>query len=169
MARSSSVVCLYLNTNGKIIAITKAYPAKLSHMPCQFLLWSANVKNLSIRKPLSILPKKAPNPFTIIINKPCALALISGPICVSTNNEPDILKKSNAMPYTMHDKIIIHSPPAGSPKAKSPNLKTHASMLINITYLIPNFRRTKGIARMKSVSDTCDIDMIIAGYFIEIV
>ena len=45
------------------------------------------MKNLSITIPLAILPKKAPMPFTIIINSPWALPLISGLICVSTNND----------------------------------------------------------------------------------
>src|ERR1700742_2198004 len=65
----------------------------------------------------------------------------------------------------MHDKMIIHNPPEGSPKAKSPKRSTQASILKSITYLIPNLRRKNGIASIKSVSDTCDIDMMIAGYF----
>src|SRR3569623_1934730 len=34
----NDAVCLYLNTKGKTTAITNAYAAKVSHMPCQFLL-----------------------------------------------------------------------------------------------------------------------------------
>jgi hypothetical protein len=38
-----------------------------------------------------------------------------------------------------------------------------------MTCLIPNRRRKKGIVRIKSVSEICDIDKIIAGYFTAIV
>ena len=38
-------------------------------------------------------------------------------------------------------------------------------MLKNITYLIPNFLKKKGIANIKTVSEICDIDMMMAGYF----
>ena len=36
-------------------------------------------------------------------------------------------------------------------------------MLKSITFLIPNFRRKKGMARMKSVSEIWEIDMMMAG------
>ena len=86
-------------------------------------------------------------------------------VVVSTNREPDILKKSKAIPYTMQDKTIIHKPPEGSPYANNPNRNTHASMLMSITCLMPNFFRKKGIARMKRVSDICEIDIISVEYF----
>src|SRR3546814_12065628 len=41
----------------------------------------------------------------------------------------------------------------------------HASMLIVITALIPKRRRKNGMVRMNSVSEICEIDMMIAGYF----
>ena len=83
---------------------------------------------------------------------------------MSTNREPEILKKSKAIPYTIHDKTIIQSPSPGSPNANSPKRNTHAIMLKSITDLIPKRRRKKGIARMNKVSDICEIDMMIAGY-----
>src|SRR3546814_5420580 len=38
-------------------------------------------------------------------------------------------------------------------------------MLIVITALIPKRRRKNGMVRMNSVSEICEIDMMIAGYF----
>ena len=72
-------------------------------------------KYLSISKPLILLPRKAPTPLVIIINKPWALDLIFASVVVSTNNDPEILKKSKAIPYTMHEKMIIHNPSEGFP------------------------------------------------------
>lgn len=43
-------------------------------------------------------PIVEPKPFVININKPCALERISVFVFWSTNNEPEILKKSNATP-----------------------------------------------------------------------
>jgi hypothetical protein len=63
----------------------------------------------------------------------------------------------------MHDSTIIHSCGPGLPKAKSPKRSVHASMLISITVLMPKRFKKNGIARMNSVSDTCEIDMMIAG------
>jgi hypothetical protein len=80
------------------IATTKAYPAKESQIPCQSLFPPGRIKYLPITQPLIILPSQAPTPFVIIINKPCALDLILESVVVSTNKEPEILKKSNAIP-----------------------------------------------------------------------
>src|ERR1700761_6079668 len=99
------------------------------------------------------------------MKSPCALARIAGSLCVSTKSEPEILKKSNAIPYTMHERMIIHNPSPGLPYANKPKRKTHAIILKNITYLIPNFLKKNGMAKMKSVSDICEIDIMIAGYF----
>ena len=65
----------------------------------------------------------------------------------------------------MQERMIIQSPSAGFPKAKKANRSTHASMLINITILMPKRFRKKGIARMNRVSETCEMDMMIVEYF----
>ncbi|MNU07851.1 hypothetical protein D3C72_2536300 [compost metagenome] len=49
-------------------------------------------------QPDAKLPTTAPKPFVIIINKPCAELRIRDVVEVSTNREPEILKKSNAIP-----------------------------------------------------------------------
>src|SRR3954462_901251 len=95
---SSSGSCLCLNRIAKAIAIIKAYIEKESQIECQSLVPSEEVKYLSIIKPLILLPKKAPKPLLIIINKPWALERIFGSVDVSMNSEPEILKKSNAIP-----------------------------------------------------------------------
>ena len=48
--------------------------------------------------PLATLPRIAPKPLVIIINKPCADERIFELVEVSTNSEPEILKKSKAIP-----------------------------------------------------------------------
>ena len=111
------------------------------------------VKNWSIAQPEVKLPKIAPIPLVIIINKPCAEERFFESVFVSTNNDPEILKKSKAIPYTTHDKIIIHNPFTGSPKAKSPKRNTQANILINITCLIPKRFKKNGIAKINKVSD----------------
>src|SRR5688572_8425478 len=65
----------------------------------------------------------------------------------------------------MQDNMIIHKPVSGSPYANKPNRNTHAIMENNMTFLIPNRLRKKGIVRIKTVSDICDIDMMIVEYF----
>src|SRR5512133_1622953 len=64
----------------------------------------------------------------------------------------------------MQERTIIQKPAPGSQYPKSPNRRIQATMLISITFFIPNRRRKKGIVRMKRVSDICDIDIMIAGY-----
>jgi len=49
--------------------------------------------------------------------------------------------------------------------ANKPNLKTQAIILISITFFIPNRYKKNGIARMNSVSEICEIDIIIVEYF----
>jgi hypothetical protein len=56
------------------------------------------VKYLSIAHPEVKLPKTAPKPFVIIMNNPCADERFFGSVLVSTNKDPEILKKSNAIP-----------------------------------------------------------------------
>ncbi len=96
-------------------------------------------------------PKTAPKPLVIIINNPCAEERILEFVDVSTNKEPEILKKSKAIPYTIQDKIIIHKPSVGFPKANNPKRNTQANIEINITCLIPKRFRKKGIAKMNKV------------------
>ena len=67
-------------------------------MPCQSLLPSAAVNERSIIQPLTALPRIAPTPLVISMNNPCALARIRGSLCCSTNSDPEMLKKSKAMP-----------------------------------------------------------------------
>ena len=131
------------------------------------MLVNFKVKYLSIKIPLRELPRIAPNPLVIIINNPCALALFSFGTFEFTNKEPEILKKSKAIPYTIQETIIIQSPSVGFPKDSNPKRKTHAIILINITFLIPNLDKKNGIARMNKVSETCEIDMIMVEYFTE--
>ena len=63
----------------------------------------------------------------------------------------------------MHDRMIIHSPAPGSPYANSAKRRNQASMLMVITALIPKRFRKNGMVRMNSVSETWEIDMMIAG------
>ena len=77
----------------------------------------------------------------------------------STNKEPEILKKSNAIPYTIIDRTRSHKPEPGFPIPNNPNRNTHASMLISITCFIPNRLKKNGIARMKRVSDICESEI----------
>ncbi len=44
------------------------------------------------------VPMAAPNPFVMSMNKPCALERLDGSTSLSTNREPEMLKKSNATP-----------------------------------------------------------------------
>src|SRR3954466_8821532 len=135
---------------------------KLCHIPCQSRLPSLCTKYLSITYPLALLPSQAPTPFVIIINKPCALDRMLASVLGSTNKEPEILKKSNAIPYTMHDRMISIVPKATrSPKANKPKRNTQANIANNITSLIPNLFRKKGMERINNVSDICEIDRII--------
>jgi len=63
---------------------------------------------------------------------------ILGSTSFSTNNEPEILKKSKAIPYTIIDRMMATAPmPTGEPMANKPKRKNQASILINITVLIP--------------------------------
>ena len=64
-----------------------------------------------------------------------------------------MLKKSNAIPYTIMERISIHRPEPGSPKPNSPNRNTQANILISITCLMPKCLRKNGIARINNVSD----------------
>ena len=72
--------------------------ANASQVPCQLVEPSAKRKYLPITYPLIVLPNQAPTPFVIIINNPWALDLIDASVVVSTNNDPEILKKSKAIP-----------------------------------------------------------------------
>src|SRR5690606_11904567 len=111
------------------------------------------------------LPIIAPNPLVIIINKPWAEERIEGSVALSTYIEPDTLKKSNAIPYTILERIIIHNPLPGSPKENRPKRSTQAVILISITDLIPKRFIKKGMVRIKMVSDICEMDTIIVDDF----
>ena len=65
-----------------------------------------------------------------------------------------MLKKSKATPYTSIDNMNHMTPGnSGLPIPKNPNLKTHANIAINITFLMPNFFIKKGMSRIHNVSD----------------
>ena len=76
------------------------------------------------------VPIVAPKPFVMITNSPCALERMPRSVSLSTNSEPDMLKKSNATPYTIMESTNIHTPLPGLPMPKSPKRNTHASMAI---------------------------------------
>ena len=85
-------------------------------MLCQFLMpVDGSTKYFWMRNPLPIDPKIAPIPFTIMVKGPCALDLMLGDTDFSMYKEPETLKKSKAIPYMMHDKIIIQRPSVGFP------------------------------------------------------
>src|ERR1044072_9000003 len=65
----------------------------------------------------------------------------------------------------MQERMIIHNPPEGSPKANRPKRKTQANMENSITCLIPKRFKKKGIARINNVSEICEIDMMMVEYF----
>src|SRR3712207_1123067 len=95
----------------------------------------------------------------MMTNSPCALERMLMSVSLSTNREPEMLKKSNATPYTSMERINIHTPLPGLPKPNKANRNTHASMAISITLLIPNLLRKKGMSRMHRVSDTCESEI----------
>ena len=66
--------------------------------------------------------------------------------------------------YYVHDKIIIHNPSPGFPNENKPNRNTQAIMLNSITSLIPKRFKKNGIAKINTVSDIWEIDMIIVEY-----
>ena len=105
------------------------------------------------------MPIVAPRPFVIIINSPCAEERVSASVFWSTNKAPEILKKSNATPYTIQLSTSIQSPEPGSPAPNNPNLSIHANMAIIITFFIPNLLRQKGMRRIQHVSLICDREM----------
>src|SRR5690606_27798470 len=74
--------------------------------------------------------------------------------------EPEILKKSNAKPYTMQESMIIHKPSAGFPKANNPNRSTQAIMAKSMTLRIPKRFKKKGIAKIKRVSEIWEMDIM---------
>ena len=71
-----------------------------------------------------------------------------------TYSEPEMLKKSNATPYTMQLSTNSHTPLPGLPRPKKPKRNTHANMAISITFLMPNLPRNSGMSSMQSVSES---------------
>ena len=71
-----------------------------------------------------------------------------------------MLKKSKAMPYTMQLRIKSSTPGiAGSPAPKSPKRNTQANIEMSMTFLMPNLFMKKGMSRMHSVSEACEMDI----------
>jgi hypothetical protein len=58
-------------------------------------------------------------------------------VSLSTNSDPETLKKSNATPYTSMENTNSHAPLPVLPKPKRPKRSTQADMAINITFLMP--------------------------------
>src|SRR6185436_15979221 len=54
----------------------------------------------------------------------------------------------------------------GSPYANNPKRSTQASIENNITFLIPNLFRKKGMVRINTVSAIWEMDMMMVEYFI---
>lgn len=134
-------------------------------MLCQFFtLEVGSTKYFWMRNPLPIEPKIAPIPFTIMVNSPCALDRMLGDTDFSMYKEPETLKKSKAIPYMMHDMIIIQRPSVGFPKANRAKRRTQANMLMSMTCLMPKRFMKKGMASMKRVSLICEMLIIMAGY-----
>src|SRR6478609_2634831 len=63
------------------------------------------------------------------------------------------------------DRTNKYNPEPGLPIPNNPKRNTHAKMLSNITFLMPNLRRKNGIVRMNAVSEICDIDISRLGCF----
>ena len=97
---------------------------------------------------------EAPRPLVISMNTPCALERMSGVVFSLTYREPEMLKKSNATPYTMQLSTKSSTPgQAGFPAPNRPKRNTQANIAISITFLMPNFFIAKGISRIQSVSE----------------
>ncbi|MNR52573.1 hypothetical protein D3C85_1724350 [compost metagenome] len=79
---------------------------------------------------------------------------------MSTNRDPEILKKSNAIPYTIIDNMRKITPEPGFPIPNNAKRKTHAIILKIITCLIPNRFKKNGIVKINSVSEICDNEII---------
>jgi len=57
------------------------------------------------------------------------------------------------------DKIKRDKPFPGLPIPNNPKRNTQAKMLISITLFIPNLCKKKGMVRIKSVSEICEIEI----------
>ena len=94
-----------------------------------------------------MVPKYAPNPFVIMMNNPWALERKRESVVVSMYMDPEIKKKSKAIPYTMQDNTMNTLPIGTIPKAKNPYRKTQANKANNMTFFIPNFFKKNGILK----------------------
>ena len=70
-----------------------------------------------------------------------------------------MLKKSKATPYTIIERMSIHTPDPGLPAPKRPKRRTHANIAMSITLLMPKIFIATGMRRMPRVSDICEIEM----------
>lgn len=106
------------------------------------------------------MPIAAPKPFVMSMKSPCALERFDGSTSLSTNSDPEMLKKSNATPYTIIESVNANSPGmTGDPIPNSPNRKNQADIEIIITALMPYRFKKNGINKMHSVSDTCESEI----------
>ena len=106
------------------------------------------------------MPMDAPIPLVIIMNNPCALERMLLSVSLFTNSEPEMLKKSNATPYTIIERMNqVTAGKLGLPMAKKPNRKAHATMAISITRFIPYRFKKKGISKIQSVSEICESEI----------
>ena len=69
------------------------------------------------------------------------------------------MKKSKATPYTIIERTNIQTPLPGSPIPNSPNLNTHATIAMSITFLMPKRWRKNGMSKIHKASDICDNDV----------
>ena len=112
----------------------------------------------STTAPAARVPMVAPKPLVIIMNRPWALERMSSAAFCSTYREPEMLKKSNAMPYTMQLSTNRRTPGmAGLPIPKKAKRSTQANMEMSITFLMPNFFMKNGMRRMHRVSEAWEM------------
>ena len=79
-----------LKIRANSMVTTTIYPANTNQAELQSGTAALKTKR-SITEPAPIMPKVAPTPFDIIMNSPCAPALIPLSTFCSTYNEPAIL------------------------------------------------------------------------------
>jgi len=65
----------------------------------------------------------------------------------------------------IQERMIIQRRLPGFPYANRLKRRTHADHTENYNFLDAKLRRKNGIVRINSVSEICETDMMIAGYF----
>ena len=114
--------------------ITSAYAAKINQMSGHSRLTSlpsAYTENASTTAPLAYPPMMAPNPLVIIKNNPWALARMEELVSCSTNNEPEMLKKSNDHGKNQHPQTGTRISEAKQPEPEYPGEHTDQHHLLD--------------------------------------